>query len=177
MRTRKPAGFTLPELIVALAVGGMVLLTGRELFGVILDAAGRVPIIGVAADSARNRERLLRELLGRVEAGTDTLRRFDGTPDRARFVSWCGTSDGWLERCSVTLTLVRSDAGALLQAAWPGFQEVLLAGKGPSEIRYLKSAVHGGAWVAQWGDAVSPPLALLILVGKDSMLIRIGARG
>jgi hypothetical protein len=112
-----------------------------------------------------------------VEAGIDTLRRFLGAADRARFDSWCRSPHGWLERCTVTLTLIRQNDGAVLQAAWPGFVETLLAGKGPSGFRYLKSPADGGSWVRQWGDALTPPAALLIMTGRDTLFLRIGARG
>jgi prepilin-type N-terminal cleavage/methylation domain-containing protein len=174
----QPNGFTLVEVLVALAVSGAVLLAARELFGVVAMTADRVPAAARAADGRRNRERMLRDLLGRVEVGTDSSRTFSGDPAEARFTSWCPAAGGWLERCAVDLALLPSGDSVVLEAGWAGRRFTILSGSRPARLLYLRGAANGGDWLPRWGAAaVSAPLAVLIIVGRDTLFLRIGERG
>ena len=173
-----PSGFTMVEVLVALVISGLVLLAARQLFEVVAGAAERVPRAAEVVEARRNRERLLRELLGRVEVGTDTSRTYTGGAARARFVSWCPAAGGWLERCAVELALVASGDSVALEVAWAGHRVTVLTGRPPARLFYLQSSANGGAWLPRWGEAaISAPLAMLVVVGRDTLFLRIGERG
>jgi prepilin-type N-terminal cleavage/methylation domain-containing protein len=171
-------GFTLVEVMVALAVSGVVLLGARQLFGVVASAAERVPSAASAMDNRRNRERLLRELLGRVEVGTDSTRTYSGDGTLTRFISWCPAAGGWLERCTVELAFTPRGDSVALEAGWSGRRFTVHTGSPPARFLYLRSAANGGAWLPRWGDAaISAPLALIVILGRDTLFLRVGVRG
>jgi prepilin-type N-terminal cleavage/methylation domain-containing protein len=110
-------GFTLLEVVVALAVGGVLLLGARRMLETVGDGAQGITEAAKAADREANGERLLRALLGRLEVGTDSTRTFSGEEQAARFTSWCDVPAGWQERCIVTLVVGAGPGGATLTAS------------------------------------------------------------
>lgn len=174
---RRSRGLTLVEVLVALTVSGAVVLAAHGLFLLVGDAAQRVPALGEAADLERNRERTLRELFGQIEVGTDSSLRFAGGPQAARFVSWCPARGGWRERCQVELAFVTDGDSIDLVTRWHGRVEVLHRGGPPARLYYLARASAGGLWLPYWGEALSAPRAVLLILGADTLLLRIGERG
>lgn len=177
MLVRRHRGFTLLEVVVAIAVGGAVVLATHQLFAIVADTADRVPAAARAANAARNREQLLRELLAGVEVGADTSQRFYGQSDSVRFESWCRAPAGWLERCTVRLDLVPVVDGVALEVSWSGTRTRLATHEAPARFVYLRTAADGGAWLPRWGNAISAPLALRVGWGDTALFLRIGTRG
>lgn len=179
-------GFTLIEVLVALAVSGIVLLAARGLLGALADGADRVSAHASVADREANAERLVRALLARSEAGTSDARLFAGDARVARFSSWCHVPSGWLERCQAAIVIERDVAGegspgrnALLVAAVFSTGEIvpLRRGVDTAELLYLSDARDGGRWLHAWGASVTTPLALGVVVDGDTLVLRIGERG
>jgi len=178
-------GFTVLEVIVALAVSGLVLLGGRLMLESIGAAAEQTRQAARAADRLANADRLLRSLVGRLEVGTNYSGRFGGTDQSVHFTTWCDTPGGWLERCDATIGFVRTgDSTALvasLVAREPhgdiGPRTVVLAkGARTGGIRYLNDPRAGGQWFVGWGDAITAPLAIGIIMGGDTSILRVGER-
>lgn len=175
---RRQIGFTLIEVVVALAVGGVVILGAHALLAAVADGADRITHASVEADRIANGERLLRALLGRLEVGTDSTRRFAGDEREARFTSWCDVPAGWLERCEVHIAVRTDGAGGTLSVLLPtGIAVEVRRGVGPLSLRYLTNAAEGGRWVRTWGASLTAPLALGIVSDRDTMIVRIGERG
>jgi len=42
---------------------------------------------------------------------------------------------------------------------------------------YLLDAAAGGRWVHRWGAGITAPLAIGIMSGRDTIIVRIGERG
>ena len=177
MRVRPRRGFTLIEVMLAIAVSATVVLIAHQLLAIVADTGSRAAAAANAANATANRERLLRELLAGVEAGNDTAQRFDGQPNVVRFASWCRVPAGWLEACSVRLELVGVGDGVALEASGFGTRVRLATHAGPASFVYLKTAADGGQWLPRWGNAVSAPLALQVVWGDTSLFLRIGERG
>ena len=177
---RRSAGFTLVEVMVAVVVISVVLVGARAMLGQIADDADRIAGAAAEADREANADALLRAVAGRLEVSPvpgDEV-RFRGQPDGASFHSWCEVPDGWLERCEASLGFVRlEDGSALVLRLSTGEMVPLRRGVGRGAILYLRDAAQGGAWIRTWGESITPPAALGIVVDGDTSIIRIGERG
>lgn len=186
MRRGSRAGFTLIEVVVALALGGLILLGARRMLEQLADEAHRITRDAAAADADANGERVLRALAGRLEVGTADAGPFAGEPSAARFTTWCEVPDGWLERCRVTLVIEAAPPApasvAVLVAQIPGRAPLpLVRGVQADRLRYLVTAAHGGEWFRSWGEGITAPVALGIIrvrgAVRDTFIVRIGERG
>ena len=176
------SGLTLLELIVALALGGMILAGAHAVLATLTGEVDDIRARAGQADAVANGEFLLRALVGRVEAGTPEAVPFVGTPERTRFTSWCEVPAGLLERCTVTLAIDTAGGTRSLVAVLNGRRaSTLLPGASPVAFRYLNSAANGGQWFREWGAGISAPLALGVLLDRgergDTLIVRIGSRG
>jgi hypothetical protein len=45
------------------------------------------------------------------------------------------------------------------------------------ELRYLKDASTRGTWFRSWGTGISAPIAIGVIVDRDTLILRIGERG
>ncbi|MGH7719760.1 MAG: type IV pilus modification PilV family protein [Steroidobacteraceae bacterium] len=171
-------GFTLVEVIVALAVSGVVLLGARALLSGLADHADRLVTYGRATDREANAERLLRSLVAQLEVGTADAGTFGGTEREARFTTWCDVPAGWQERCEVMLAIDTLDSRALLRARLStGHDLILRRGFRAGALRYLHDADAGGMWFHVWGTGVTAPQALGVILDRDTLILRIGERG
>jgi prepilin-type N-terminal cleavage/methylation domain-containing protein len=172
------AGFTLVEVLIALALGALVLLCARLLAGSIALGFDRIVEARTTNDRLVLPERKLRALLRRVEVGTDSARTFGGGEHNVRFTSWCDVAAGWQERCEV---LVWVDASGSAQPVRlhtsSGDDDTLGTSAAQTAFRYLRDAHGGGEWVARWGTSLTAPSAILLVQGADSLILRIGERG
>jgi prepilin-type N-terminal cleavage/methylation domain-containing protein len=171
------AGFTLLEVVIALTLSGLVLLTARQMVGQLADAADLVVTAASEADREANRERLLRALVGRIEPPTDT-NLFVGHVQIARFVTWCDAPAGWQERCEVSLGFVDQRGKQVLAALLPSGELALLAepvmrGK----LLYLTTPNASGQWLSVWGRSITLPLAIGVVLDRDTLILRVGERG
>lgn len=172
------AGFTLVEVMVALVVSAVVVLGARMLLEQLGESAHRTTAAATRADRAANGERLLRDLAGRLEIGTTDAMRFSGEPQTASFSSWCDVPSGWQERCTVTLVATNEAGRASLAARFEGGGAItLLVRDAPIELRYLDDPRAGGRWFTDWGAGITAPLAVAVISGADTLIVRIGDRG
>jgi prepilin-type N-terminal cleavage/methylation domain-containing protein len=183
MRPRKPLcgarrAFTLIEVLIALAVAGTILVTARMLLEQLAGDAEDLVTHAARNDTEANAERILRELVSRLEVGTDDSRRFVGAEHAARFTSWCDVPLGWQERCTVTLALDMQGAEPVLAASLStGEMLVLRRGFSNATFDYLGDAARGGTWFRSWGESITAPLAIGVFMDGDTLILRIGERG
>jgi len=175
-------GFTLIELIVALALGGMILVGAHQVLGSLEDETHALAIRSARAETNANGLRLLRALAGQVEVGTPQAVAFAGTPIEARFTSWCEVPAGWLERCTVVLAVDTVRGVSTLTAHVDNAPPIGLVPNVPAgALRYLNSAANGGQWFRVWSTGVSAPIALGVIRNHDghadTLIVRIGERG
>lgn len=177
---RRRAGFTLVEVMVALAVMGVVLVGARAMLEQVGDHAERIGGAAAEADRDGNADALLRSIAGRtqVSAAIGSEIRFQGEPRMARFRSWCEVPDGWLESCDASLGLIEVDGRNVLALTLSTGELVpLRSGFRTGEILYLREAGNGGQWLRSWGSSITAPLALGLAIDGDTTIVRIGERG
>jgi len=170
-------GVTLIELMVALVLTGLILASARQVLNQLEDSGRVLAIDARRADSRSNRERLLRALLGRVEAKSDSLRRFRGDEKSASFDSWCERPAGWLERCRVDLTVgTAGDSSAVSANLSTGEVLLLRVLAGRASFKYFGRDSLGVRWTDVWGTSLTTPFALGLARERDTIVIRIAER-
>jgi prepilin-type N-terminal cleavage/methylation domain-containing protein len=173
-------GFTLVEVMVALVVIGVVVLGARVMLGQVAGDAERIAAAAAEADREGNADRLLRDVVGRLETSAAPGRRatFEGDARSARFHSWCEVPDGWLERCEATLAFVEVEGAPALALRLSGGEPLALRrGFGAGELIYLRDAAEGGRWVLRWGESLTAPIAFGVVIDGDTAIVRVGERG
>lgn len=175
-RARRVGGFTLLEVMVALALAGVVLLGARALLEQVGAGSEAIAAGAVEADRDANAERTLRDLLSRVEV-RPSGGPFAGDARGARFTTWCDVPAGWQERCVASLGLVKAGDDNVLAVEARGALLPVRRGFAAGELLYLTSADRGGSWVRDWNSGVEPPLAVGVVMDADTLILRIGERG
>jgi prepilin-type N-terminal cleavage/methylation domain-containing protein len=174
---RGRGGFTLVEVMVAITISTLLLLGAHAMVEQVGASAEQISATAADADREANAERVLRDLIGRAEqpqAGSE----FTGTPLGARFSSWCEVAAGWLERCTVSLGIVRvGGANVLVIEVHGGTLIPLRRGFADGSVLYLRDAADGGRWLREWSSAVAAPVALGIVMDADTLILRLGERG
>jgi hypothetical protein len=162
--------------MVAISVAALVLLGARAMLGQVADSADRISSAAEAADHDANAETLLRALVERLDLATGPDDVVRGTPQGARFRSWCEVPSGWLEACDVTLGVIASgDERVLAVELSTGELIRVRRGFARGELMYLRSARDGGTWAADW-SGIDPPLAFGIVLDADTLVVRVGER-
>ncbi len=175
---RRDRGFTLIEVVVAISIAALLLLSARALFEQLGTHAEAIVRAAAESDREANAEEMLRTLLGRAETSPQPERRFDGTGSGARFDTWCDGADPWLERCTATIGILRVDSADVLAVSTDGGDPLpLRRGFREGRLIYLRNASLGGDWVRNWSSAVAPPLAVGLVIDSDTTILPIGDRG
>jgi prepilin-type N-terminal cleavage/methylation domain-containing protein len=164
-------GFTILELLVALVLSAGVLLAGRTLTEQAAGVSETIAVDAAVADSARARARFLRTVVRSIDIGSDTS-NFSGDARTAKFASWCSDGQVLKQHCAVTLTV-----DSLVTLTDSSASRVLVRYTVPGVLRYLGDASDGGHWYRSWGPEVTLPLAVGIIFGADTIVLRIGDRG
>lgn len=173
-------GFTLLELLVALLIGGVVLLTGGAAFDATVSASESIRRAEMSVMSTANRARWLRRAVASLEVGLPGGSPFVGTPERVQFSTYLLTSNGWWERR--TLQLSFSD-GRLI--ALTGIEAVILANHlSDAAFDYLVVPGLDSRWTQRWQSPTSAPLAIRLRLTwldaeqtPDTLLLLVGERG
>lgn len=181
-RSRRRRGFTLPEVMVALAVAGLVLLGARATVDAVQGLAARSAEAARASDRALNGERALRRLVEGITTGDDEGTHFEGGALAARFRSRCPVPAGWTEPCVVRLMVEPRDSTLALVArvSGPSGGEaplVLLTARERLTLGYLHDASAGGEWFTAWGRSIVAPVAVGVRRDDELLILPIGARG
>ena len=187
--TREPLGFTLIEVMVALALSALVVLLAHRMFTGVADGAARLTEARRALDREANAHRWLMAAFGSLDAG-QADGSFDGNRERVQFASWQLTPAGWFSRRRITL---RRDGTHLLALASPGDTVVLSDSVSDLQLDYLLDVAEGqndstpGApgeharFVREWISPVSAPIAIRLRISRnekvDTLLLVVGPRG
>jgi prepilin-type N-terminal cleavage/methylation domain-containing protein len=166
-----PAAFTLIEVIVALAITGIILGGAAALVGAMLDTERGIRARTEAAVGASNGERLLVELAGNLLPSEGEEIALAGTRSSVAFRSRCVRGGGWSAACSVQVVL--QDQRIALQRS--GEATIDLPIRDPRGFLYLAESAGGGTWVPAWESSV-PPKAIGLLASTDTIILPVGIR-
>ena len=171
MNRRNRPGFTLLEVLVALAVSGIVVLLAHAIFTAVTDGGRQVQVARAALDREANARRWMQAAFLSLDVGSDSAAGpFEGRPDRVRFGAWLQTPGGWFEREKLDL---RVDGGEFV-ARRDDAQIVLADSVVDVAFDYLLEPGENTKWVREWISPVSAPLAVRVRVRRGT---RNGERG
>lgn len=173
------AGFTLIEVLVALVLGGIILLVVHASLGQLANGERLTVAAATESDRVANGERLLRALVGRVDGATAVPGAVQGTAEETDLTTWCEVPRGWLEHCHVRLSFASGEDGPALRVRLPGSHPsvALIAGFRTGRFLYLSDAHNGGTWLTDWPSKLTTPLALGVVLDRDTLILPIGERG
>lgn len=173
---RRRHGFTLIEVMVALAIGGIVIVAAHRIFSGVADGTKAVAIARESLDRSVNARRWLKATFLSLEPP------FEGRANRASFTSWQLVPGGWFEQ---TPTRLVQEGSHFLGVA--GIEPLQLA-NGVSDVAfdYLLDPGANTKWVREWISPVSAPLAVRVRIGGcgrrdagcvDTLLFLVKERG
>jgi len=174
--SRRSLGFTLIEVMVAVAIAGIVILAAHRIFTGVADGARAVAVARESLDRSVNARRWLKATFLSLEPP------FEGRANRASFTSWQLVPGGWLEQRPTQLS---QDGSRFLGAT--GAEPLQLA-DGVSDVAfdYLLDPGADTKWVREWISPVSAPIAVRLRIagcGKrdaacvDTLLFLVKERG
>lgn len=173
-----PAGFTLVEMVVALAVTGIVAVAAAGLTGGLIRLAERHSARRAAWDANWVTRRALEEAFLGLEVGTDSLSSFRGSAAEVAFTSNLPTARGWSELRRLRLTAVND---VVILADDLGRRDTL-ARQVRAHYGYLLETGERSEWLGGWVSPATAPMAVRLILTPghgtpDTLLLRIGRRG
>lgn len=175
-------GFTLLEVLVAVMIAAIVLLAADIVFEQLADSRSVIARSAIKVDRERNAAFTMVRWVAQVDVSPRSgpgaqPRSFGGNDTSATFVSWCFAPGGWERECEVTLHVADDTNAAIVANASTGESVQLTMHHKDAALRYLLDARGGGHWLQSWGEGPTTPLAIGIVSGADTLVLRIGARG
>lgn len=175
MRARR--AMTLIEVMAALAIGGLLLMSGRALLAQLQDAGTTLGRSVRENDRRENATRTLYAIVRRADVRSDSSSRFVGDSMSASFRSLCEEPGGWLERCDVTLLIdIGPDSSSLVGQLATGGSLMLRRWPGVGRFRYLDVSGAQDQWVSTWGRSIVPPAAMALVVPTDTLVLPVAGR-
>lgn len=173
---RHGQGFTLIEVMVAMAIAGFVILAAHRIFTGVADGARAVAIARASLDRSANARRWLKSTFLSLEPP------FEGRANRASFTSWQLVPGGWFEQKPIQLL---QDGNHFV--ATTGTVSLQLADS-VSDVAfdYLLDPGADTKWVREWISPVSAPLAVRLRIAgcgrrdascADTLLVLVKERG
>jgi prepilin-type N-terminal cleavage/methylation domain-containing protein len=169
-------GFTLVEVMVAVAIGSLVTAAAYRVFTGVADGAKAVAAARESLDRSVNARRWLKGTFLSLEPP------FEGRVNRATFTSWQLVAGGWFEPQPISLAREGNRF-----VATSGQQTLVLADSVENvTFDYLLEPGADTKWVREWISPVSAPLAVRLRIvgcGKrdagcvDTLLFLVKERG
>lgn len=154
LRARR--GFTLVETMVALAIGGSVLVLVGRTFAAVSDGARRIEASRAEHDGRADGRRWLRGALGSNHPPTDR-EPFDGRREVLAFSASTRRPDG---QFGAERIRVRSIGNTLVAERSIEGEVVLIDGVASVAFDYLVAPGADSRWMSQWVSATTSPLAV-----------------
>jgi len=173
---RRHQGFTLIEVMVAMAIAGLVILAAHRIFTGVSDGARAVAAARASLDRSANARRWLKATFLSLEPP------FEGRANRASFASWQLVPGGWFEQLPTQLL---QDGSHFLGTT--GTESLQLADS-VSDVAfdYLLDPGADTKWVREWISPVSAPIAVRVRIAGcgrrdagcvDTLLFLVKERG
>lgn len=176
------SGFTLIEVLVALAAGGVVVLLAHQLCVGVLASAQRLEKARAVLDRAANARRWLTEAFGSLAVG-EKSEGFAGGAEAVHFGTWLLTASRGFVPATIDLG---ARSGRLVASVGGGRSVVLEQNVDRVDFDYLVDPGANARWGREWVSRMSAPLAVRMRLarggdggpqGADTLLFLIGPRG
>ena len=169
---RRVGGFTLLEVVIALAVSGAVVAFTGFAFRASLASAGVIDREASVLLKANAQPMWLEEALLGARVGNDGDAPFLGSSTEIRGSTYTWSAHGWMEPAAFH---VYRRGGQLIVEA--GETTVVLADADSLQFSYRASTAEA-SWLASWQSPVSLPLAVRMISsrpeGLDTVLLLVG---
>ena len=151
---RRRGGFTLVEVMVAVAIASLVMFTAYRVFIGVGDSTKALIVVRENLDRSVNARRWLKATFLSLEPP------FEGRVNRVTFTSWQLGAGGWFEPQDVALSQDGQQFVARL-----GSETVALADSVVLvQFDYLLEPDADTKWVREWVSPVSAPLAVRLRI-------------
>jgi prepilin-type N-terminal cleavage/methylation domain-containing protein len=178
---RSFTGFTLVEVLAALAITGFVVLLAHRLLTATIDSARQLDQARLESDRQENGRRWLRAAFLSLEVGSDAG-GFAGLRDRVTFTAWLQQPGGWAARRRMSIV---ADGGHLWSTVSPGPALRIADSVTALAVDYLLEPGANAKWVREWLSPLSAPLAVRFRISRrlgrneavDTLLLLIKERG
>jgi hypothetical protein len=164
--------------MVALTIGGLVVLSAERLFSGAADGGRVLEQARVRLDREANARRWLDATFLSLAVGDSEASGFDGDSNRVRFTAWEQAPGGWFEPRQID---IGASHGQLVASVAPGDPILLADSVRGVAFDYLLEPGADAGWVWRWVSPTSAPLAVRIRVARakvvDTLLVLIKGRG
>jgi prepilin-type N-terminal cleavage/methylation domain-containing protein len=169
-------GLTMFEIVIALALAGIVLTGGALLLDELGDANARVFSASSAEAKTNNGARTLERFFADARPAADSSERFAGDSRTAIYATLCDTPSGWRERCRVKLMIDSlADSSAIIALSDRGDALTLGRVAGAATFRYVDLSARDTTWFVRWSASVALPHAMAIVAGADTTVMPVGS--
>lgn len=151
---RRREGFTLIEVMVAMAIAGLVMLAAHRIFTGVADGARAVAAARESLDRSVNARRWLKATF------LSLAPPFEGRATRASFTSWQLVPGGWFEQRPTQL--LRDGSHFIGTTGTESFQ--LADSVSDIAFDYLLDPGADTKWVREWISPVSAPIAVRVRI-------------
>lgn len=173
MTARNTRGFTVVELVVALAIAGLVLLIARAAMTTLADATLTTVARQEDATAKANAHRLLASVVGSIDVTSPGSQGFLGAADGFEATSWVRNAAGGF---AMRRVFVRA-AGGILHLG----TTLLDTGVIGLHADYLLVPGASATWSRSWNSRTAPPVAIRLRIehthSTDTLLLVVGSRG
>jgi prepilin-type N-terminal cleavage/methylation domain-containing protein len=173
---RADAGYTLVEVVAAVALAAIVVETSARLLDQIGDQGRRIRRDAVAVTDAGVARRRLDDALAHATTSSDTSRGFRGDEHFMELDSRCATSAGWSLPCrtAILIDTVR-DSSIIYARDNDGPAAAVRRQRGAAFFLYRDLARPESSWAHGWRGAATLPAAIAIGSAHDTIVIPVGA--
>jgi prepilin-type N-terminal cleavage/methylation domain-containing protein len=174
---RGRAGFTLVEVAVALAIGGVVLLVARQVFEAVTAGLTEVATARRSDDADANSHRLLSSLLGSIDTRSEGAGAFRGSPNVMECSAWYDREGARPMLRAIRLEAMNGRVG--LQVG--DHAHALSFPADRLELDYLLTPGAAESWARAWTSDNATPVAIRLRIRRaaaaETLLIYVGPRG
>jgi hypothetical protein len=172
MRNSLRLGFTVLEIVLALAISAVILLTVRSLAAEVTDVRNQLSFRVRDENERVNGIRIARRLVGNAIVTADSTSWFMGERDSAKFISSCDYPDGVSRRCEARFRTRALASSTELLVSTSASQTVRAASlSGDATLLFLDQENKIQQWRSSWPLGRRAPAAVAFATIQDTLTL------